>query len=127
MFEYHAWVTISEGTKEEDDNTALLTANIDSIKLAIKEYEHLGDIALFYANGSTYVRMDGGHNHYQSYVLSLFTEIGQIAVGSYGLLYIRDDESLVYANEFQVWRMTKGVVEKMKDPFLSPCQPTLEE
>ena len=127
MFEYHAWVTIWEGAKEDDDDSSLLRKNIDDVKEAIKEFEEWGRIALFIENGSAYVRMDGDHNHYHPYVLDLFTQVGKIAKGSYGLLYIKDDESQEFGNEFQVWRMAKGVVVKMKDQLLSPCNPTLED
>ncbi|GAB2192069.1 immunity 7 family protein [Sessilibacter sp. MAH1] len=126
MFEYHAWITIWEASNEEEDDSALLKKNIADINLTIKECGELGRIELFQENGSAYVRMDGDHNHYHPYVLNLFTKIGEIAKGSYGLLYIRDDENAEFNNEFQVWKMAKGVVTKMKDQFLSPCNPTLE-
>lgn len=126
MFEYHAWVTIREGSKEGEDDSILLEKNIAEIEIALKEHEGLGRIELFFQNGSAYVRMDGDHNHYHAYALDVFTKIGHIAKGSYGLLYINDDEHSEFNNEFQVWRMTKGNVVKMKDQFLSPCNPVLE-
>lgn len=127
MFEYHGWITIREGTNESEEDSDLLEQNVALIKETIPKYsEGLGRIELFYQNGFPFVRLDGNQNHYQTWVLELFVKISQLAKGSYGLLYFWDDEDPKLNNEFQVWRMTKGRVEKMKDLFLSPCNPTLE-
>ena len=50
--------------------------------------------------------------------------------GSYGLLYVLDDEDYQdgdYQNEFRVWRLVRGALEERSDPFLSPFIPTVED
>jgi hypothetical protein len=127
MFEYHGWVTVWEGSSESEDDSALREINCREIEAAIKEYkDDMCRVELYHQNGSPYVRLDGNRNHYKSWVLDLFKQIGQIAKGSHGLLYIRDDENPEYENEFQVWRMARGKVAKMKDTLLSPCDPVIE-
>ena len=127
MFEYHGWVTVCEDSSEPEDNSALLDENCREIKAAIEEYkDNMCRVEMFFQNGSPYVRFDGSRNHSKTWVLNLFTRIGSIAKGSYGLLYVRDDESEKYDNEFQVWRMARGHVTRMKELLLSPCDPLLE-
>lgn len=57
--------------------------------------------------------------------------------GSYGLVYIHDDEDagdgarsrgrsgVDHTNEFRVWRLLDGKVEELDDPFLSPIVPRI--
>lgn len=57
--------------------------------------------------------------------------------GSYGLVYVHDDEddgergrlygrvSADHSNEFRVWRLVGGMVEELGDPFLSPIVPLI--
>lgn len=59
------------------------------------------------------------------------------ATGSYGILYLHDDEdaddcSKEYrrdgvdrTNEFRVWRLASGQVKEFDDPFLSPIVPLI--
>ncbi|WLQ15788.1 Imm7 family immunity protein [Hahella aquimaris] len=127
MFEYHGWVTVWEGACEIEDDLALREKNCREIQLLVEKYrDNMSRVELFYQNGSSYVRFDGDRNHYQAWVLELFIRIGEIAKGSHGLLYVRDQESPDYGNEFQVWRMARGKVIRVKDNLLSPCDPTIE-
>ena len=61
-------------------------------------------------------------------MVDLFAGVGQDAPGSYGLLYIRDDEDPNgRVNEFQVLVMRRGKVTVHPDAFLSPCIPIIED
>ena len=127
MFEYHGWVKIREGSNASEDNSDLLRRNCKEIATAIKTYnDDMGILELYDLNSSPYVRFDGERNHYRPWVLDLFIKIGEIAKGSHGLLYIRDDESSEFNNEFQAWRMARGKVSLIKDTLLSPCDPVIE-
>lgn len=127
MFEYHGWIKISESAHEAEDNSDLLKSLLSKITQIVDELkDNSGDVEVFMQNGTHYLRLHGDRNHYQSWVLSLFTKVGEIARGSYGLLYVRDDEDSKYSNQFQVWRMAKGTVSNERDQFLSPCNPVLE-
>ena len=64
-------------------------------------------------------------------MVNLFQYIAKIAPGSYGLLYIRDDEDHLrgndYENCFRVWRLCRGTLIELDDPFLSPAIPVVED
>ncbi len=127
MFEYHGWIAVWEGSCEAEDDSVRLRDHCREIRREIEKYAYASSkIELFYQNGGTYVRFDGCQNHYTSWVVALFIRFGEIAKGSHGLLYLRDDESPDYGNEFQVWRMAKGKAIQMRDNLLSPCYPMIE-
>lgn len=127
MFEYHGWINIWEGSSEEEDDDALLERNIEEIKTKIESIEKFNSVIdMLTLNGATYIRLDGDRNHTMPDIIDLFIEIGNIAKGSHGLLYIRDDENPNFPNEFQVWKMARGKVSLEKDQLLSPCDPIIE-
>ena len=72
----------------------------------------------------------GHNNHRNEPVVDLFRWLAENARGSYGLLYIHDDEDFKrgsdYTNRFRVWKLTLGQLEELDDPFLSPYMPTVE-
>jgi Immunity protein 7 len=82
-------------------------------------------------NGCDSIVISGQHNRYRNYVLNLFEWIAENSLGSYGILYLRDDENsrrdFDYSNEFRVWTLRKGILTENSDPFLSPCIPTIED
>jgi hypothetical protein len=50
--------------------------------------------------------------------------------GSYGLVYLHDDEDdkrtrVDHRNEFRVWRLLRGGIDELSDPFLSPIVPNI--
>ncbi|NOU92933.1 hypothetical protein GC093_06750 [Paenibacillus sp. LMG 31456] len=47
--------------------------------------------------------------------------------GSYGLLYTQDDEDVEDNNKFVVWKLTRGILTREKDSFLSPYIPVVED
>ena len=63
--------------------------------------------------------------------------LAQNGPGSYGLVYLSDDEDFGdagrsrgrdgtdHSNEFRVWRLLNGKVEELDDPFLSPIVPRI--
>ncbi|WP_428242728.1 Imm7 family immunity protein [Gynuella sp.] len=127
MFEYHGWVTVRDGVSESEDDSVLHELNCRDIEATIAQYkDDMSRVELYYQNGSPYVRLDGDRNHYKSWVLDLFIQIGKIAKGLHSLLYIRDDESPEHHNGFQVWRMTGSGIIQMKDILLSPCDPLIK-
>ena len=53
--------------------------------------------------------------------------LGKIAEGSYGLLYIWNDEDSRNYNSFIVHRLARGKVQILQDAMLSPVVPILED
>ena len=130
MFEFHGWVTIQEGWCEAQEDDALLENNVETIRseafrLAVEDFGCKAEVAT--ANGLHRLTIHGYRNHHQPWVLNLFKAAGRIAKGSYGILYIHDDEDPDMSNEFQVWIMIRGKVEMRNDTDLSPCMPKLED
>jgi hypothetical protein len=129
MVEYHGWITLSDSSVDGDD---ALTADIyNKVK---SEIEHLAgthrEVGIKVMNSIPMVWLCGCTNHRSrdiEDVFTLFRFVGQWASGSYGLLYIWDDEDLRHENEFRVWTLAKGSMMERDDPLLSPCIPTIED
>ncbi|AWP27264.1 hypothetical protein AWU65_25190 [Paenibacillus glucanolyticus] len=130
MYEFHGWATIQENPAEID--AGQLDAIIQKIQLKITEFAWgSGLLSLNAANGSYYLHVGGFTNRKgveADEVVSLYQLIGEIAPGSYGLLYTRDDENTEgFDNEFRVSVLARGRLQEQHDPFLSPCIPVIED
>jgi len=128
MFEFHGWVSISESTCEQEDDDEALKKCLATIKSTLDEIDDsFSKVDLVEINGCNFLTMHGFRNHTQLWVYELFEYAGFAAKGSYGVLYVRDDEDVHFDNEMQVWSMVRGKIQKQKDGFLSPCIPLLEQ
>jgi hypothetical protein len=129
VYEYHGWVSISTDTYEEDDDRR--DAAVTAIRSRIAQIGEYGLLDLRNMNGHWFLHLSGMPNRagqWAAEVVGLFSFVGDTAPGSYGLLYIRDDEAKHgHGNEFQVLRMVRGRVSEERDQLLSPCVPTLED
>ena len=77
-------------------------------------------------NGLPFVHFNGQNNHRRPGPLDVLRFIGEQSPAAYGLLFARDAEA-VHWNEFKVWRLARGKVQELPDPFLSPCDPVIED
>lgn len=71
------------------------------------------------------------HRGSQLTAVDVLTWLAEHGPGSYGLVYLHDDEDLSrtsndHSNEFRVWRLRRGLVEELSDPFFSPIIPSLD-
>ncbi len=129
MIELHAWITIREtykSTIDEEDNIELI---INDIKKMISDMPNL-NVPVKSMNGTYFIEFSvfsNRHNNETYEAFEVFNEIGKMAPGSYGLIYLYDDESFEHDNEFQVFSLTKGKVKKVNDYYLSPITPTIED
>ena len=76
------------------------------------------------------VSLAGLSNHrgtLEEALINVFQGIGKKAPGSYGLLYISDDENPQFDNEFRVGKLIRGKFEFVTDCYLSPRIPTIED
>lgn len=130
MFEYHAWVTVQHSAGDEDD------ADLKAAHARVEEeLEPLQGgtslVNLRWVNGMTQLHLSGLLNHRSGEgqnVIDTFYRVGQVAQGSYGVLYMLDDEDPSGKNnEFQVLVMRRGRVAQQADHFLSPCIPMIED
>ncbi len=126
MVEIHCWVTIRTHYSLEDDN---LENTIKLINDKITSFL-LNEVVIKAMNGEYYLEFSMFSNHMAQdakNLLELFYYIGEVAIGSYGLLYLHNDEDAVKHNSFKVYRLCKGKVIEHDDKLLSPCIPMVEE
>lgn len=127
MFEYHGWVTI-QATASGDDDAALLERLVERVHRAIRDYPDFDLVDLRYSAGMPVLHLGGLDKHggvLGPELLALFTRVGELAAGSYGLLYVWDDQDTEHDNDFRVYRMARGQVVEREDPHLTPVAPTV--
>jgi hypothetical protein len=124
MYEFHGWVTLRVGADDDLRSDATLFTWLEKLVESLNGGNRTIEIA--WNNGDCFLWMQGSHNHKDPAFEELFIAIAPKAPGSYGLLYVWDDEDPESYNEFRVFRMAHGSVTIEKDPFLSPCIPVIE-
>lgn len=127
MFEYHGWITLRSTAEALDDEPPL---RLDEIRTLVDELAGYALMDLQPMNGTDYIHLGGSPNHrgqHGAEVIDLFTKVGRLAPGSYGLLYVHDDEDPEHRQDFRVFRLVRGVVTEHADHLLSPVIPTLED
>jgi hypothetical protein len=129
MIELHGWLSISATYRCED---LLPRSEIDRIMQDVNEivsncqYE----IDLRYVNGCAFINTLYCSNHRTEEVdvlIETYKRISEIATGSYGILFIRDDEDKQFYNDMQVYIFKRGKCLMKKDTDFSPCIPTIED
>lgn len=126
MIELHGWITIRETYKITDDENDEV---IKSIENEIRNLKY-PNLKIQTMNGESYVEFSLFSNHKakdSEDLLLFFEKVGKIAKGSYGLIYLNDDENNEKNNRFQVFRLVRGKVDTFDDKFLSPFIPTIED
>jgi hypothetical protein len=130
MFEYHAWITVHSSPGDEDESD--LNTAFDAVERETQPLQGgTTEINLRWVNGMAQLHMSGLLNHRSGegqQVIETFERIAKAAPGSYGVLYIRDDEDPNGRNnEFQAIIMRRGTTVAAIDNFLSPCIPAIED
>lgn len=128
MIELHGWVTLRETyivTFEEDNEDIF----IDKIR---KEIENLSWFKpqIKVLNGEWFLEFTifaNRKNPQTEEAFKLFNRIGELAEGSYGLIYLYDDEVDGRENQFQVFSLSRGSIKEYSDSYLSPIVPTIED
>lgn len=127
MYEYHGWITLRSTYEAVDDEPKL---RLDEIKALVDELAGYALMDLRVMNGYYNIHVGGAPNrrnpHTQG-VLDLYARVGELAPGSYGLLYVWDDGDPLRDNVFRVFRLVRGEVTEHKDELLSPAIPTIED
>ncbi len=128
MFEFHGWASIHYHVYEIDERKQ------DSLWRDLTDYvaSNCSRFAtLTRYNGCDSCHTAGQRNHRTSHPFELFEWIALHAPGSYGLLYVRDDEDDMrgsdFTNCFRAWRLCRGIFAELDDPFLSPAIPVVED
>lgn len=127
MFEYHGWISVRASADDDDHGGARLREIVHGIEDRIREISSPYLLDLRWMNGEACVHFGGLANHRDAEILEFFSEVGQRAPGSYGVMHVRDDEDLGRENEVRVIRMVRGQVTEGLEALLSPCIPVLED
>ncbi|MGR6542094.1 Imm7 family immunity protein [Paenibacillus tundrae] len=130
MYQYHGWAVILESTSDDtSDEREINTLN--RVKKYIEDLQPNVDVLDIKAiNGQFHLWMTGLWNREPSSKFSpveLMKTIGVMAPGSYGMLYVFNDEHPKHFNEFHVYVLARGNVVEKSDPFLSPFIPTVAD
>lgn len=131
MHEFHAWVGLSESPEESDLGN--LQGAIDELQeLAAESKWHDASFDIKNLNGQYFFKADGFVNRRREEGdrLDLFLAIiARRLPGSWGLAYDRVDEmpNPPGNNGFRVRIVARGGITERLDPFLSPCNPVIED
>ena len=129
MIEIHGWLRVEATYKNEDmlsqaDTDSIMKSAVDILSACGRK----GDMRC--ANGCVYINTLHCSNHRTAEVdelIGMYIRISETATGSYGILYIRDDEDERYYNGFQVYIFRKGICIRRNDTDFSPCIPVIED
>ena len=99
--------------------------DVSSVSIELMSLENECGVKYYFTgmNGGNCIFFYYDRNHYGlcfEKIIDLFTIIARNA-DSYGMLYIQDDESKEFHDEFQVYIARKGIVTKVNDVYFSPC------
>ena len=115
MFEYHGWMTLRSTAEALDDEPPLRP---DEIRTLVDELAGYALMDLQPMNGTYYIHLAGNPNRrgqHGAEVVDLVANVGQLAPGSYGLLYVHDDGHPAHMLSFRVFRLARGVVTEHAD------------
>ena len=134
MYEYHGWITVRtkyENIETEDEDDLLLKTVADIKKYIINLNWGHGVLDIRPINAEFHIWTSGYRNHkpLEKYSpIEFFRHIGNIAPGSYGILYVIDDDDMTDENynKFKVYVLARGKLIEHEDPFLSPFVPVVE-
>lgn len=141
MYSVHGWATIWPSYKNDDTVDDMLDDDqMDALRRKIADHiqelglnrteQQMNPFAEIRAlNYTTHLWLSGSNNHavWHEAIMDLFTYIATVAPGSYGLLYIENDEDPQHSNHFRVWVLARGAFVERGDPFLSPHFPVVED
>lgn len=141
MYSVHGWATIWPSYKNDDTVDNMLDDDqMDALRRKIAD--HIQELGLNRTeqqmhpfaeiralNYTTHLWLSGSNNHavWHETIMDLFTFLATVAPGSYGLLYVENDEDPGHANRFRVWVLARGAFVERGDPFLSPHFPVVED
>ncbi|MDO4341050.1 MAG: Imm7 family immunity protein [Eubacteriales bacterium] len=123
MVELHGWITVRESYKVDDEgkNISIIVRRIEE-KISLLGWDtNLLDIR--YYNGTPALSIALFTNRINESINQTFELVKFVcreAKGSYGIIYMYDDESDKAFDEFKVYIVCKGKICEKQDKFLSP-------
>jgi hypothetical protein len=133
VYEAHLWLGLRADTYEDD--FAVRDKKVAGLAEVVREKQALDlptmKVELFPLNGTYYLSAHVDANrrrHEAEWIADLIARVNSDLPGSRGLLYERDDETGDWQgqNAFKVTVIARGATLERFDPFLSPCNPVIE-
>ncbi|MGG1516177.1 Imm7 family immunity protein [Paenibacillus oryzisoli] len=129
MYEFHGWIVLRYHT--HDTNELLEDEAYNNFLNYLEEVDGEKISSVRRRNGLHSWTISGLHNHYSKYVLDIYKWVSKNLPGSYGLLFVQNDEDFNGAddnsNNFVVWKLARGKLTQEKDNYLSPYIPVVED
>ncbi|MBC2177787.1 hypothetical protein HCB27_14260 [Listeria booriae] len=132
MLELHGWITVREPYEYDDDDDDFLDDIVKNVELMIQGFNWgSGILQLNYFNGIPTITIAIQSNRKTSEVSDVFELCEYLKInasGSYGLIYMHDDEDLEgNQNNFIAYILARGELRQEIDTYLSPCIPRIEK
>ena len=127
MTELHGWLAVRETPADED---ALPEDELKRIMNGVRDILAETDcVKLVYANGEPYLNtlFCANHRCESDEIIGIYRRIAALARGSYGMIYLHDDEDSEHHNEFMTYIFKRGECTVCTDEHFSPCIPTIED
>ncbi len=125
MVEFHGWAVISYHFSDDNESKEIefmnKFMNLLNDKYSLYLERKIFDIKEY--NLLTSFQAFGNFNHKPNEFapIEIFEWLAKNSSGSYGLLYIYDDEDVRYKDQFQVYTLKKGqLISEKKDCYLYP-------
>ena len=128
MFEFHGWATIRDTADCDDLQSEPKAQTVERIRQLIAGLrDHSRHTDLQWVNGALHLSLGGLHNHRRDQIAAFFTNVAAAAPGSYGVLYVRDDEDPTEPNTWRRLAMRRGELHDEPDTSLSPHVDLVED
>ena len=134
MYEAHLRLGLRANTYEDD--FAVRDKKVAGLAEIVREQQALDlptmKVELFPLNGTYYLsaHVDANRRRDEAeWIAGLIARVNSDLLASSGLLYERDDETVDWPgqNAFKVTVIARGAALERFDPFLSPCNPVIED
>lgn len=130
MIEITGWINITSSFDGEheihEDET-----NVKKIKSTLaSEIIFFQVFNIKNLNGSYVLFIGLNHNHdngYSDLIVDILNKISKMAIGSYGLVYLRNQDEFMDSNKYKILKLAKGKISVIDDEILSPCKPIIED
>lgn len=127
MVEIHGWITLRETFKAVDEDN--FETILEQVQNEIQKLKY-SKLQIKSMDGECFIEFSSYSNHVSDdtkELLFFYEKVGKIAKGSYGLLYMYNDEDKDNYNNFVIYRLTRGRVKIFQDKLLSPIIPVIED
>lgn len=131
MYTANGWFELAEDAEESDRGQ--LRAAVDDLGSRLGVFpSHTGFAHVHALNGAYFLVVQVFANRRRGEaeeVDKLLDHLARTLPGSHGLLYDRDDEATEPPgpNAYRVRVLARGRITEREDPFLSPCNPVVED